>query len=119
MELVDFKNRLNSHVLEQDILKQLIDKIGNIPNITKLKSDIELILYLCNVVENIIKKNDKINKKELVLNVLDGVFQLSDDEKRLISETIDFLSNNGKIKAVTLSKKVFKSIGGWIAKKLF
>jgi hypothetical protein len=118
METVIFKNNLNSHVIEQGIQSDLMAKINAIPNITQLKLDLELTLYCANVVENLVKKKNKINKKQLVINVLCNVFQLTMDEQILLGGQLDFLNSNKKIKALSTLKYIARSILSWIQKKI-
>jgi hypothetical protein len=117
MDSVIFKNNLNSHVIEQGIQSELIAKINAIPNITQLKLDLELTLYCANVVENIVKKKNKIDKKQLVVNILSNVFQLTFDEQFLLGGQLDFLATNKKIKALSSLKYVRKLIYSWFEKK--
>jgi hypothetical protein len=117
MDLVNFKNNVNTHVLVQDIKTQLLTKLGNIPNILLLKNDIELTLYVCNCVENMIAKGSKLDKKSLVVDVLGCVFQLTDEEKTAVKNTIDFLFSNKKIKIASAYKQYFKMISEWITRK--
>lgn len=106
MELVQLKNSFNSHVVKNSVQSTIVDKLRNIENIDKMKGNIEVILYVCNVVEQSIKKKDKVSKKELVLNVLTIVFSLSNEEILQTGNVIEFLFENNKIKIVSVFKKV-------------
>jgi hypothetical protein len=118
MDIVEFKHNLNNHVLYQDIITNITTKLCSIPNIASLKGDIELILYICNVTENIVKKGNKIDKKALVIQILINLFQLSQSEQDIAGHTIEFLFNNKKIKAIHIMKKCFKYLGTWFVKKI-
>ena len=64
-DLVPIKNNLKD-ICDAGQLKQMITcKIQSIPNFQLLKSDVELILYACNTLENycIDIKSNKLNKK--------------------------------------------------------
>ena len=84
-----------------------------------LKMDDELTLFVCKVVENIVKKKNKIDKKALVLQVLEDLFLLSDTECEIIKLSIEFLFNNGKIKKTSAFKYLKRNGMTWITKKLF
>ena len=118
METVIFKNNLNSHVIEQNLQSDLIAKINAIPNINQLKLDLELTLYCANVIENLVKKKNKINKKQLVINILSNVFPLTAEEQLLLGGQLDFLNTNKKIKALSTMKYIGRSVLAWVEKKL-
>jgi seryl-tRNA synthetase len=70
--------------------------------IDKLKLDNDLVLSVCNIIENSVPVGNKhkINKKRLALKVLAQIFGLTDLDKYSISQQIDLLHNDGKIKKV-------------------
>jgi hypothetical protein len=54
---------------------------------------------------------------ELVVEVMDAIFTLTDDEKEKMKVEIDFLHNNKKIKSVNFFKKFSFFLKNWIIKK--
>ena len=118
-DLVPVKNNLKD-ICDVGQLKQMITcKIQSIPNFQLLKSDVELILYACNTLENycVDIKSNKLNKKELIVNVFTELFNLSDDEKVLLNNTIQFLFDHKKIKQVKQVIVLTKRIASWFMKK--
>ena len=80
----------------------------------------ELTSLVCNIVENSIKnngKNHKIDKKQLVIEILSAPFSLNVNEIQYIKDQIDYLFSNGKIKVIPILKVVLKSITGWLQRK--
>ena len=60
----------------------------------------------------------KLDKKELVVLILAKVFpDLSDAEKESVKTQIEFLFNNGKIKKVKTSKKVWYYFKEWVKRR--
>ena len=47
------KNTLKSHYSENALIELIVSKIKEIPDYEKLKSDIELILVICKMIETI------------------------------------------------------------------
>jgi len=92
--------------------------ISEIPNIGQLRLDLEITLYAANVVENIVKKINKINKKALVVGVIANIFNLTADEQLQIENQLDFLYANGKIKAASIFKIISKKLYSWVEKKI-
>ena len=97
---------------EWESLKQLIvDKLSHIPNITALKSSVQLVQLVCELVENCVAPNNSkakkpIDKKALVLEILDKLFELSDIEKAVISRHIEYLVDSKAIKRLTKWSRV-------------
>ena len=57
-ELVDYKNELNTHVVKNNLIDKIVEKINKIPKHHELRLNPELILLVCNIVENTITKSD-------------------------------------------------------------
>ena len=53
-ELVDYKNELNTHVVKNNLIDKIVEKINKIPKHHELRLNPELILLVCNIVENTI-----------------------------------------------------------------
>ena len=118
-DLIPLKNNLKN-ISDLATLKQMVCcKIQSIPNFQALKGDVELILYACNTLENY--HGDvgakKIDKKELVVNAFTELFSLSDDDKLILSNTIQFLFDHKKIKQVKKVVVVGNAIFNWFIKK--
>ena len=64
--MVKFKNNIKSHVIFNKTVDQIIEELKKeIPKIHEMKEQPELILLICNCVENIIKKSDNCDKKKI------------------------------------------------------
>ena len=70
MSLFKFKNKINSHVVSNNTVKQIVEEIQKIPKYNDLKNNPEIVLMICNCIENIITKKDGCNKKDIVLEVI-------------------------------------------------
>ena len=108
LDLIQLKHSFNTHIAKNTIIRCIIDKLLAIPNIQELKGDLEIILYVCNILENNITKNlkPKLDKKQIAIDIMTAVFSLNTDEQRNIAQHIEFLHSNGKIKCVPLFKKI-------------
>ena len=86
-----------------NIIDAILSKLkDHTEQIDKLKLDNDLVLSVCNIIENSVPVGNKhkINKKRLALKVLAQIFGLTDLDKYSISQQIDLLHNDGKIKKV-------------------
>ena len=117
--LIPLKNSLKN-INDLATLKQMvICKVQSLPNYQTLKNDVELILYACNTLENchVDLKASKINKRQLIVSIFGELFNLNDEEKLTVSNTIQFLFDHGKIKQVKQVLVVANTIKNWIIKK--
>jgi hypothetical protein len=114
---ITFKNSLKKHHIVFTLIEKVAEKIKLIPQYERLRTEIELVKTVANIVENMISKKNKkqkqpIDKKQLVVDALSAVFSYSDTEKELIASLIDYLFNNDQIKKMgiyKLSKNYFIS----------
>jgi hypothetical protein len=114
---VKIKNSIKIFTKTNVLIDQLIKHIQTIPNYQNLKNDIELIEYICQLVEQMIKKGNsdktnKIDKKQLVLTVLQQLFALNPSEILSIANQIEYLVINGIIKKKALISKLCDCLKG-------
>jgi hypothetical protein len=114
---VKIKNSIKIFTKTNVLIDQLIKHIQTIPNYQNLKNDIELIEYICQLVEQMIKKgnsgkSNKIDKKQLVLTVLQQLFALNPNELLNVTNQIEYLVINGIIKKKALFSKLFDCLKG-------
>ena len=101
-ELVEFKNTVKAHIKQSTIVNDVVKTLSELPDFnTKLKFDPEIIVYVCNIAENEIKKNkeDKeISKLDLVSTILVKAWNLEENELDLVIKQIKFVCNNNQVK---------------------
>lgn len=116
---VKFKRKLFKADLEKQLSTIIEDKIKNLPNYTELKVHPELVLLCCQLVENSIDDNKKVkvDKKELVINVLNKIFVYNPNDKKVVEEMVEFLWQTGKIHKVKFIKKAGRLVWSWIKRK--
>ena len=100
------KGLVRSHY-EWETLKELIvSKLRHIPNIDSLRATVQLVQLVCELVENCIPPNNSkqkkpLDKKDLVIQIMDKLFQLNDLERAILSRHIDYLCDSKAIKRIT------------------
>jgi hypothetical protein len=100
---------------------EIVSVIQKLDNFGSFKHDINLIMKICNYVENakcIRKSKRKIDKKNLVIEIFDQAFTLDPDSKNTINSTIDHLHDDGKIKLESSIKWLAKGLLDIIIKKI-
>jgi len=118
-DLIPLKNSLKI-LNDLATLKQMVVcKIQLLPNYQTLKNNVELVLYACNTLENahVDLKAGKINKQQLIVSVFVELFNLNDEEKLTVSNTIQFLFDHSKIKQIKQVLVIKNVIKNWFIKK--
>jgi hypothetical protein len=107
---LSINNSSKSTILKNEIMDFILKDIQKIPNFQMLKNDVEILLHICNLIENLISKNkQKIDKKQLVIDIMCQVFYLNSDvEKDAVAKQIQFLYDNKLITKVTKFNQVAK-----------
>lgn len=120
MDLVKPKHELAKRVKIGKITQKIVSELSKLDQseLSDMRNNPELIKYVCNLVENLIKKKYKPDKKDIVLNILKRVVpNFNDNDVKHICEIIEFLHSNKQIKKIPLIKYLGK-FGIVILKKL-
>lgn len=115
------KNSLARETKKQKLLCQIVEKLEKITSQHVKKNDLEFILLVCNIVENVIVKKDRINKKEFVMDIFQMIYnnELTQEDKNSIGNHIEFLWENEKIKKVDIFTKSTAILSSWFYRKIF
>ena len=108
LQIVSLKNNLLYDVTVSQIKNKIISRLNEL-NLSqpKYKTCNEFLVLVCNLIEFLVKKKDKIVKKELAIDIFTDLFNLNEDEKVTLSNNIDFVHSNGTIKKIS-QWKLFK-----------
>lgn len=119
MEHIKLNNKLK--VLDKigEISKYIIEKIQSMPNYQELRNDVEIILYVCTLIENELQqtKTKSINKKEIVIDIINKIFSLKPEEFKNIDKNIEFLHSNNLIKKISNYEKIPLQMANWFFRK--
>ena len=118
VDLINPKNNLLKSQKFSDILALLKLKIVEYLSNHVLKLCSEFLLYVCKIVENVIVRSDKVNKKEFVTDLFKQLFALNDPESKLLGNSIDFLWSNGLISKIKTSKKLWNVLKKAVSKQV-
>ena len=108
LQIVSLKNNLLYDVTVSQIKNKIITRLNEL-HLTqpKYKTDNEFLVLVCNLIEFLVTKKNKIVKKQLCIDIFTDLFDLNDDEKVTLSNNIDFVHANGTIKKIS-QWKLFK-----------
>ena len=104
------QRELKKRLKKQKIVNSIVDILKELQpqELVEIKTNPELVLYVCNLVENSFNKCKKrgIDKKIIVLDIINKVTPLTEPEKKIIGDSIQFLHSKGDIKLITIVEKI-------------
>jgi hypothetical protein len=103
-----------------ELSKGIIAKIQAMPDLHELKLDLDIILYVCNIIENNIKQNEtkSIDKKKIVVDIIQKSIPLNPAEILILNKMIEFLHSNHLIQKVGKIQKNGYKLLNWAIKKI-
>ena len=117
-QIIQPKNSLLSDKRFADVKEIILKRLHEFPNVDKYKFNNEFLSLACSLIEHLVKKDDKISKKELLLSIYDILFPgISLEEKQQISSNVEFLLDNKQIKKVGKYKLFKVGVQEWITRK--
>lgn len=101
LDLVAITPSLAIEVKTQDIKAKIISRLTELKVIEpRFKNNNDVLLLVCNLVEFMVK-DKKIKKKDLVIDIIQTVYNPNAGEKILIENSIEFLHSNKAIKKLS------------------
>jgi hypothetical protein len=107
-----------STILTNQIRDFIVADISKIPNFETLKTDLELIKHICNMIENLEKTDldPKIDKKAIAIDVIKLLFpDLTTDQTMFIDTFIDFIVSNSMVAKMSTMTNIIGSIKNGMA----
>jgi len=124
MEALEIIQPENSLLLQQQVIQissHILKQFEGLSNqdLAKLKNDDELIKMCMTLVEAVFtEKKVKRRKKDIVLQILHRMIPvLTDEDKRIINDKIEFLHSNNLIKQVTKRDIVKRKVLNFFSSK--
>jgi hypothetical protein len=104
---------VKKHIYFYQTLNKVVAKLkSEIPRIEKLRNEPEFCLLICILIENILPKKAGIDKKILVINILEELFlDLTVEEKQQYKMRIQYDYDNKSYKRIPAWKYIFYNIG--------
>lgn len=102
LSLVAVQPNLASDIKRQEIIKQIQDRITELNlRLPEYKNNTEFVLLVLNLVEHLVKKKYKIDKKKLAVHILSTLLNLGPQDISALETNIEFLHSNKMIKKVS------------------
>lgn len=118
--LIKLKNNGRVHTEKYSVMQEVGKIVRDIPNMGKIKNDIELLIYIVSLVDERIhpKVKDKLNAGDLALELFFELFpSISADEKEMIKFSVDHIINNKQIEKISFVKKNKHRIANFFLRK--
>jgi hypothetical protein len=119
------QNQLYKEAKIAKVKQRALEALTNFPDvIRKDKHNMELLLMVCNIVENSItntgkKDRMKIDKKVLVIEILNSLFgSLKPEDIDTISKNIEYLVDNNQIQKFSTWVILTSTCVSWLKRKL-
>lgn len=115
------KNGLDRTIKKNDIINKIIKRVQEFPDFRNYKDDMETLLFVCMLVEHLVinkKDKEKIDKKELVIEVYDKCFGANQINKETVGRNVQFLYDNKRIKKISIFKIIYGSLSEWFNRKI-
>lgn len=105
VDFIQTSNKLKNIEKKNKVIRTLKEKIEALPDYRNLNNNPEVMNFACNIIEHLIdnknkKDKDKINKKQVLIEVYKIIY--GNINEQMISDFIDFLHDNGRIKKADL-----------------
>lgn len=114
---------LHSFVVLNKIVEIIAERVKSIPNYHSLRLSLDVVLFICNMIENLVYENgikakDQPQgfKKEIALSVYRHLEWIKEDDKQFLVNSIQFLWSSGRIKKISLFKRMWAKIRRFLMK---
>ena len=100
-------------ILTQQIIEFIVNEVKVIPNFQTMSTDLHLMHHICNVIENLERKDlePKLDKKALFLDIVKQLFpDLNTNQLSFLDNFADFICASNLIAKVTTMQKVHQLV---------
>jgi len=117
LEVITLKNSILVDVHKTEIKTAIIKRVAELNlDLVKWKINPEFLSLLCNMIEHLVEKKDKINKLDFAIEIVNDLLSgsLTSDEIAIIKSTIEFIHQNKNIKKVSMWKLFKCGMREWL-----
>lgn len=118
MDLIPLQNGLLRDVKQHNVVSKILERLNELNLLDKkYVSDAEFILYVMNLIEHLVDKKDKLDKKQLLKDLLKHHYGATEGDLVVIDKTIEFLHTKKQVKKVSYYKLFKCALKEWFKKK--
>ncbi|NBW19658.1 MAG: hypothetical protein EBR82_67965 [Caulobacteraceae bacterium] len=101
LDLIQITPSLGIEIKQNEITKKIIERLNELGLCDiKYKNSTDVILLVANLIEHLVK-DKKINKKELLINIFQKVYNIQPTDRSIIEQQLEFLHSNKAIKKLS------------------
>lgn len=89
-----------------NVKKQVVAGIKEIPDYEDHKLSQKFTELICDILESTINVDSKVDKKNLLIEIMTDVFNLDEKEQETIKNQVGFLHESGLIKKLSRNKRL-------------
>lgn len=108
MDSIVLKGRLKLHSVVYAAITKAENAVKAVPKHELLKLSTDITRIVGQIIENDIPTKCDVDKKAITTQILADIHGLSDEDKQIIGEQIDYLRSIGKIKKMSNFKYIRK-----------
>ena len=110
LSLIPLKNNLLVDAKYNTVKQKIIERVVSLGlQDDKYKTDNEFLSLVCNLIENLVVKKDKVSKQDLAIDIINHLFNMTDEEKDILRKNINFLCSQINIIKKVSYYKLFKT----------
>ena len=117
IDFVSTTPSLHSYTVVSKIVEIIANRIKDFPNHHTLRLSLDVVLFICNLIENLTYENsikpkdqERNFKREIALNVFKQLGWDKDDDKQFLLNSVQFLWSSGRIKKISFWKRVWAKV---------
>lgn len=114
---------LHSFVVINKIVEIIANRIKALPNYQALRLSLDTVLFICNMIENLVYENgikskdqERNFKRDIALNVYKHLDWMKEDDKQFLLNSIQFLWSSGRIKKISFWKRLWSKLRRFLVK---
>jgi len=101
LELISITPNLGFEIKINEIKMQIINRIIELKlTDVKYKLSQDVLLLVCNLLEHLVR-DKKIKKKELALDIMNGLYVINSGDRQILENSIEFLHSTKSIKKLS------------------
>jgi len=121
VQLIKQSKNLHEFHCINSIIEIVVEQIKTIPQYERLARSIDLILQICQLLENLCYDNnvkaEKGYKLDMAIKIYEKLFSTKPEDRDFLIQSIKFLHSNNKIKRVKFYRKVIRYLKNVLFKK--
>lgn len=101
LSVISVTPNLALEIKRNEIIDKIISRLNELKLVdAKYKNSADILLLICNLVEHL-TRDKKHSKKEIVLEIFNRLYVLTDAERLILESNIEFLHSNKAIKKLS------------------